>query len=185
MRNNNLIIATSLLAILAISGCSHKDWGDKPSATVNVATNIKETVKEVKVANDIITTEFAGASFKHSKTHQNVQESNAESPQFIAFLMNADKSNFNLVIETLPGKFTLEQYVAASSGVAEVEQKNFEADGYRWNEVVREQGGLKLNQRTFLADGKAYVFTYAALPGSYEKHLQEFIDITKTIKLAK
>lgn len=107
------------------------------------------------------------------------------------FLLSDDRSNFNLVVETLPRSMDLNEYIKLSSAAAEetgiiyAVKENRTINNLEWNEAIGiTSTGLKLNQRTTLHNGKAYIFTYTAIPANYDKHFRTYESIVKSAQFS-
>ncbi len=105
------------------------------------------------------------------------------------FYLDKDRTNFNLVVETLPNPMDLNEYIKLSTAAAEKtgieydSKANIKINNVEWNESVGiGKTGLKLDQRTVIHNGKAYIFTYTAIPSNYYRHFQTYENIVASAK---
>ncbi|MBM6618507.1 hypothetical protein [Bacillus suaedaesalsae] len=89
---------------------------------------------------------------------------------------------------TLPQPMKLDEYIeyaTANTGYEYLSNENYTSNGIEWNEAISlnhsEQGTVKLNQRTFIVEDKAYVFTYGAIPDNYDSSLGDYKKITESV----
>ncbi|WP_145997299.1 DUF1795 domain-containing protein [Salirhabdus sp. Marseille-P4669] len=103
-------------------------------------------------------------------------------------LDEVDRTNFNVLVESLPEEMTLDEYISlatSNTGFEYLSNENYTVDGQEWNEVVslNHQEGTKLNQRTFMIGTDVYIFSYASLPENYDKHIEVFESITDSVAI--
>jgi len=131
-------------------------------------------------------TEFEGIHFNLPENAEQVEVPDQGMPVALYVIDQADRSNVNVVVEPLPFEMELKEYIEAATSITGFDYEFIEyynVNGMEWNEAAsfNSQEGTQLNQRTFIYDQKAYIFTYASLPENYEKHLSVFDSITNSV----
>lgn len=192
-KNFKYILGSTIALTLLLSGCStnsnnvdSKNPTSTPPATTQTPSPTDTNKTDVaKTTNKV----FENVSFDFPESFKELKAETSPMP-FIVYQIGTEGASFNLVVEELPMKLTLDQYMEAALknfGVKPDSNKNFEINGVQWNEIVSTsaESGLKLNQRTFVEGNKAYVFTYGSFPEKYNDNLSVYEDVIKTVKLVK
>lgn len=140
---------------------------------------------------EFISETFEGITFNVPDYAQKGDPGQQALPLVMFYLDPAIGSNFNVVMEPLPKSLKIKEYIdiaTTMTGFEYLSNEYYTSNGIEWNECVSlthsEQATVKLNQRTFIIDKKAYIFTYAALPETYENNLEDFITITESVLLS-
>lgn len=128
--------------------------------------------------------QFEDISFLLPENVEPLELGDQELPM-IGYLLNRESgANFNIVMEPLPIPLDLDSYIEIATSVTGFDYEsitNYEHGGIEWNEAISKQSGLVLNQRTFIHDNKAYVFSFASLETVYEDWLKVFEEVTNSV----
>ncbi|MFC4799985.1 hypothetical protein ACFPA1_11580 [Neobacillus sp. GCM10023253] len=194
MKSIHLILSLAL-GIVALSGCSldDKKVGAEPKQEV---TKVVKEKKEVSATEekfeDKEIIEFEGISFKLPKNNEVIPLEKQPLPTKAFFLDRSHLGNLNVVVESLAKPVTLDQYielVAISTGYNYLSKQNYSNGEIQWNESVslNQVSGknIKLNQRTFIYNNKAYIFTYGSLEGNYDLNLKLYVEVTNSVSITK
>ncbi|WP_062107993.1 hypothetical protein [Bacillus niameyensis] len=149
---------------------ANKDTDDSKSDTENANTDANTT--------------FEGISFALPEIAEQIDIPDQGMPAEAYILNEEDGTNFNVIVETLPSALSLDTYIelaTAQTGFDYESIENYSSNGMEWNEAISKNEGYKLNQRTFVVDDKAYIFSFASSDGSYDEFLPVFEDITKSV----
>lgn len=149
---------------------ANKDTDDNKSDTANANTDVNTT--------------FEGISFALPEIAEQIEIPDQGMPAEAYILNEEDGTNFNIIVETLPGALSLDTYIelaTAQTGFDYESIENYNSNGMEWNESISKNEGYKLNQRTFVVDDKAYVFSFASSDGSYDEFLPVFESITESV----
>lgn len=153
------------------------------------AVNKESAPAEQEATNEAVaSTTFEGISFNLPADAEKIEIPDQGMPVAMYLLDQTDRTNFNVLVETLPQPMSLDSYIelaTANTGFEYSSNQNYSVNDIEWNEVVslNPQQGSKLNQRTIVIDNKAYVFTYSSLPENYEKHIETFKAITDSVSI--
>ncbi|CAM3829921.1 hypothetical protein [Mesobacillus zeae] len=103
-----------------------------------------------------------------------------------AFKANDAVSSLNVLVEPVPDGVSFDQFLEASfasTGFDYESKKNFELNGQQWNEAVSiNLQGFKLNQKTVIHNGNAYIFSYASMPANYEVNMESYDKLIDSVK---
>ncbi|KAA0547994.1 DUF1795 domain-containing protein [Bacillus sp. BGMRC 2118] len=193
MKNKLLSLLFCMIAgVFALAGCnaeetnSKKEVENKAEETTAEATKANETAMEED--SDLKTITFEEISFQIPSTAEELDMGDQGLPMELYMLDAALGTNFNVLVETLPQTMSLDEYIelaTANTGYEYLSKENFTSNGIEWNEAISlnhsDQGTVKLNQRTFIIEDKAYVFTYGAVPDNFDSSLDVYKDITDSV----
>ena len=202
------LVAGLLLGTVVLAGCSDSETdGAKEDDTFEADVELVEEAsadspveEEEKVEDDSATqdeentiesniqgnTEFEGINFNLPENAEQVEVPDQGMPVALYIIDQNDRSNVNVVVEQLPMKMELKDYIEAATNITGFDYESidyYNVNGMDWNEAVsfNTQEGTQLNQRTFIHEDRAFIFTYASLPENYEKHLAVFDSITESV----
>ncbi len=202
------LVAGFLLGTVILTGCSDSETdGAKEDDTFEADVELVEEAsadspveEEEKVEDDSATqkeentiesniqgnTEFEGINFNLPENAEQVEVPDQGMPVALYIIDQNDRSNVNVVVEQLPMKMELKDYIEAATNITGFDYESidyYNVNGMDWNEAVsfNTQEGTQLNQRTFIHEDRAFIFTYASLPENYEKHLDVFNSITESV----
>ncbi|EKN69941.1 hypothetical protein BABA_07501 [Neobacillus bataviensis LMG 21833] len=203
MKNKLLVLAILSLFSIIFAGCSgdnEKTAANQEKHSVEKATksekpedNSSATTEAEKVdttaAESKITEQtFEKITFNMPESYQQLEIGDQGMPA-VVYMIDANVGNsFNIVAEKLPDGMSLDQYIQAATaqtGFDYISNQNYTEGELNWNEAVsiNPKSMQKMSQRTFILDGAAYVFTYAAVPDAFDKKYAEFVDLTKSVKV--
>ena len=202
------LVAGLLLGTVILAGCSDSETdGAKEDDIFEADVELMEEAsadspveEEEKVEDDFATeeeestiesnvqgnTEFEGINFNLPENAEQLEVPDQGMPVALYIIDQNDRSNVNVVVEQLPMKMELKDYIEAATSITGFDYQSidyYNVNGMEWNEAVsfNTQEGTQLNQRTFIHDDRAYIFTYGSLPENYEKHLDVFNSITESV----
>lgn len=134
------------------------------------------------------TINFEGISFHIPEFAEELDMGDQGLPMEVYMLDGTLGTSFNVLVETLPEPMSLEEfigYATANTGYEYLSNENYKSNEIEWNEAVSlnhtDQGTIKLNQRTFIIENKAYVFTYGTIPDYYDNSFEDFKKITESV----
>ncbi|MCH6267634.1 hypothetical protein [Neobacillus citreus] len=193
MKSIHLILSLAL-EVVALTGCSlvGKKVEPEPKQEVTKVEKKEVSATEEKVEDKEII-EFEGISFKLPKNSAVIPLEKQLLPTKAFFLDRSHLANLNIVVESLAKPMKLDQYievVTRSTGYNYISKQNYSNGEIQWNESIslNQVSGknIKLNQRTFIYNNKAYIFTYGASEGNYDLYLKLYEEITNSVvSLAK
>lgn len=138
--------------------------------------------------NEMTSTSFEGVSFNIPNYAEKLDLGEQQLPVDVYMLDSSTGTSFNVVLEPLAEKLSLEEYMkyaTSNTGFEYLSEEYYTSNDIEWNEVVSlnhtDQGTLKLNQRTFMLDNQVFIFTYASTPENYDQLLQDFNAITESV----
>ncbi len=99
-------------------------------------------------------------------------------------------ANFNIVVEDLPPEMGLDtkgyiDVAIENQGLEPESRETLDINGREWIELEITYENTLVNQRTFVHNNQAFVFSYSALPDSYEEHLPTFDEIVESVEIAE
>lgn len=174
-----LSLLISVLFIFTLGACS---------SAKSESSGSKDTSRNESKKVQLSETTLEDATFSYPSDAQKLDVGEQDYP-VVAYLLNADGSNFNLVVETLPTEMSLKEYIEAvkeNAGYNYTEERYFTQNDLEWNELVaKADNGIMLRQSAVIYNQKAYIFSYGAKPENVDKHLETYKNILKSVTFAK
>ncbi|WP_163971824.1 DUF1795 domain-containing protein [Oceanobacillus halotolerans] len=165
---------------------TNEEMAEKETATDTNEESNQDTETETQAGQVI---EFEGITFEVPSFAVSNELEESEYPTK-SFILDANSGvNFNVIVEELPESKSINDYIEAATsqtGFEYLSKEYYTTNGIEWNESVSlnhtENGTVKLNQRTFIDDSKAYIFTYGSVQEIYEDQLSTFKTITNSVQ---
>lgn len=185
-----------LAGAILLTACNSEDTDTKakdnePAVQEETKKNETKTPIEDKVSSTLGTpVSFEGIEFTVPADAVETDLGVQPVPVIGYYLDTKTGANFNVLVETIGSSYSLDQYIeiaTAQTGYDYSAKENYTANGIEWNMSISTidtaQGAVQLDQRTFIHDGKAYIFSFGTSSDLYNNTIDKFNAVVESVEI--